>query len=164
MKQKSKTEDECISCTVYFQQSVVYWVYYVIALSKWWIIVVGLLGNDCSTSTEPDRVCCCRLCLLFVWFISASCLPFICHSSLPWFVCEYCKDASRRAKSRQTELFWHSWHKVDGRGNSKLLSSGQRCFIFSLISGVLCGCPILLTHQPWGDWFGVSCWDLESWP
>lgn len=46
------------------------------------------------------------------------------------------------------ELVLHSQYRLHGRGNSELLSSGQRGFIFSPVSGVLCGCPILLTHQP----------------
>lgn len=54
-----------------------------------------------------------------------------------------------------------SAHSARSRWSSKLQSSG---FIFSPVSGVLCWCSILLTHQPCGNWFGVSCQDLVSWP
>lgn len=160
-------EDECISCTVYFQQSVVSWVYYVTALSNWWIMVVGFFSNDCFTSTEHDRLCCSRFCCcLFDLSQPLACPSFVIHHYPGLFVNTAKMQAEEPRAGRHIfpELFWHSWHKVDGRGNSKLLSSGRRCFTFSLVSGVLCGRPILLTHQPWGDWFGVSCRDLESWP
>lgn len=44
----------------------------------------------------------------------------------------------------------------------KLLSSGRCGFMFGLVSGVLCGRPILLTHWLRGNWFGVSYWDLRE--
>lgn len=56
------------------------------------------------------------------------------------------------------------WFCTVGPELMKLDSAEQSSFIFRPISVVLCGRPILLTRQPCGNWFGVSCRDLQSWP
>lgn len=63
-------------------------------------------------------------------------------------------------------LSMQRWFCTVGMDSMEQQTAEPGCcgFIFSPVSGLLCGCPILLTHQPCGNWFGVSCQNLESWP
>lgn len=58
------------------------------------------------------------------------------------------KPEEQRAGRAIRILSLLSWFRLHGRRDRKLLSSDQHGSIFSPVSAVLCGCPILLTHQP----------------
>lgn len=129
------------------------------------------LSNDFLSSAEGDRLGCC-------WFCCSLCdlsLPLVCPSFVfPTYLGLFGNIAKmRREELRAASAIWilslQSWFCRVGSAQSALTNwaaaaTSEWGFIFSPVSGVLCECPILLTHSPCSNWFDVSCRDLESWP